>query len=156
MKIKALTLAAVVGCAAPLAVANAAPEHIMISRNGETVLRKGTAEAVSFDGSYAEAVGVNAFAAAPAHGDHVVVTGDRSVGSIRYLPDFPQGDSRIVINGSSVDLQIIGGGNEVAINGSNAVVELTGTYNKLLNRTGPDGDSRYWISTRGWSVRFVA
>ncbi len=25
-----------------------------------------------------------------------------------------------------------------------------------LNRTGPDGDSRYWISTRGWSVRFVA
>jgi len=25
-----------------------------------------------------------------------------------------------------------------------------------LNRTGSDGDSGYWISTRGWSVRFVA
>ncbi|KAA0120827.1 hypothetical protein CIW51_05160 [Mycolicibacterium sp. P9-22] len=25
-----------------------------------------------------------------------------------------------------------------------------------LNRPGPDGDSHYWISTRGWSVRFVA
>ena len=25
-----------------------------------------------------------------------------------------------------------------------------------MNRTGSDGDSGYWISTRGWSVRFVA
>ena len=25
-----------------------------------------------------------------------------------------------------------------------------------LNRPGSDGDSRYWIPTRGWSVRFVA
>ena len=25
-----------------------------------------------------------------------------------------------------------------------------------LNRTGSDGDSGYWISTRVWSIRFVA
>jgi len=27
---------------------------------------------------------------------------------------------------------------------------------RKVNRTGSDGDSGYWISTRGWSLRFVA
>ena len=37
-----------------------------------------------------------------------------------------------------------------------ALVVLTSSDSDKVNRTGPDGDSRYWISTRGWSVRFVA
>ncbi|MGB3353285.1 MAG: hypothetical protein WBB00_10970, partial [Mycobacterium sp.] len=159
-----------IGVVTPSGFATAAPEHIMISHNGVTVLQNGNARAESIatvaDGSYAEAVGNGAVAIALGAGDEVIAVGESAYASADGLGPLQPTRNRVSVVGDESRAVVQGSRNTVDIGRQfqfalGVQVVSTG-YDNFIVAYGVDArfenysnGSRIWATRRGTGINRV-